>query len=244
MFGYPIEVPRQRYWGARAIFQNGSFSMLPDRQGLDAPQGPETTAFVTWLNCHALPWLRSEIARVGLTSSMNQELVLKQFKYELRANPNASYGYLYIGAVEHTLVECEPQINPATQKPEKVVKIGEEKFIVDDGIVPVGTEGYVKVNNIGPARVVGYYEEKYSGNKLACLMVEVFSPPKWWIDQTQSRELIEAVKAGTVPRKRGSLPQYNEPSPKAAKEFKANWKPKPFPLWPNDFVANKSEAAA
>ena len=41
-------------------------------------------------------------------------------------------------------------------------------------------------------------------------------------------------------KKRGS--KY-EPSPTAVKEFKKNWKAKPFPLWPNDFKPAEAKAA-
>jgi hypothetical protein len=243
-FGLAIDTPRERYWGARAIYKNGTIDLLSDRQSFDSSSaGPETDAFVLWLNVYALPWLRAEVKRLDLATNDPQMIVLSQFKYELRASTNASYGYLYIGAVEHKLVEGEPRINTATNEPERVVVIRDEKIVVDKGIVPVGTEGVVKVNGIGPAIVVGYFNEKYDGDhKLACLMVEVSAPPKWWIDQTIERELVEAVKSGVVARKRGAV--GNVPSPAAEKEFRKNWKPKPFPLWPNDFVPNQEAKAA
>lgn len=241
MFGLPIDTPRKRYWGARAIYQNGRIDLLPDRQTCDAAEGPETAAFVLWLNGHALPWLRNEVARLNLATNDPQEIVLSEFKYELRASTNASYGYLYIGAVEHELIECEPHVNTVSKAEERVVKVRDQKFVVDVGIVPVGTEGNITVNSIGPAKVVGYFNENYvDGMKLACLMVEVFSPPEWWIKQTMEHDLAKAVKAGTVPLKRGSK---NEPSPTAVKEFKKNWKAKPFPLWPNDFKPAEAKAA-
>lgn len=242
MFGLPIDTPRKRYWGARAIYQNGRIDLLADRQMMDpAENTPEANAFVLWLNGHALPWLRSEVARLNLATNDPQEIVLSQFKYELRASTNASFGYLYIGAVEHELAECEPHVNTASKAEERVVMVRDQKFVVDAGIVPVGTEGNISVNGIGPAKVVGYYNENYvDGLKLACLMVEVSAPPEWWVKQTMQRDLEAAVKAGIVPLKRGSK---HEPSPTASKEFKKNWKPKPFPLWPNDFKPAEAKAA-
>lgn len=234
MFGLAIDVPHNQYWGARAIYQNCTIDLLADRQsGSNVDE-----SFLKWLNSHALPWLRAKVKEIGLAYNDPQLIVLKQFKYELRACTNASYGYLYIGAVEHTVEECEPHLNPVTGVKERVVKVADEMFIVDDGLVPVGTEGNIKVNNIGPAKVVGYYAEKYGDMKLACLMVEVSSPPKWWVNQTIQRDIQDAVKTGTLPLKRGSK---HEPSPKALRQFKKDWKPKPFPIFTNDFKAKEAD---
>jgi hypothetical protein len=234
MFGYQISGPRERYWGARAIYKTGQIELLVDRQTTEASLCPETTSFMLWLNGYALPWLRAEVKRLHLAPDDPQEIMLNQFKYELRASTNRSHGYLYIGAVEHTLVDDKPRINTTTNESERVVLVRDDKIIVDKSIVPVGTEGVVNVNSIGPAKVVGYSNESYGEYKLACLLVEVYSPPEWWVKQTMRIELEEAVKTGIVPLKRGST---TEPSPKAAKEFKRNWKPKPFSIWSADFTA-------
>jgi len=241
-FGHPIpDCTPIRSWGARAIYQRGNIDLLHDRQSY---VGDDDQSFVKWLNERALPWLRAEVKRIGLGSDDPQELVLHEFKYELRASTHSSYGYLYIGAVEHTLVECEPRKNTATGAEERVVSIRDTKFVVDDGIVPVGSEGKVNVNGIGPAKVVGYFNEKYGDDfKLACLMVVMLDPPDWWVSQTQQREVEKLVKSGDMPAKRGTKPEHGVPSPTALKEWKSKWKPSPCPIWPNDFkVVDKAAA--
>ena len=106
MFGYTIENAK-RYWGARAIykgFRDDYFiDMLRDRQssdGMSDPLSDEDRAFMEWVNEVALPWLRKEVKEQGLSTDEEKELVFKNSGYELRANPNRSYGYLYIGAAE------------------------------------------------------------------------------------------------------------------------------------------------
>lgn len=240
MFGLTINAPQERYWGARAIYNIGNIDLLADRQSMTVlNSSAEQNSFVEWINGYALPWLRAEVKRINLASNDPQEIVLSQFKYELRASTNSSHGYLYIGAIEHKVVECEPYVNSASKVKERVVLIQDQKFVVDKGIVPVGTQGVINVNKIGPAKVVGYFNENYvDGLKLACLMVEALDPPSWWIDQTMRRDLQQAVKNGTIQLKRSS----NDPSPTAVRQFKKNWKPKPFPLWPNDFKPAETPA--
>ena len=158
MFGLSITDPQIRYWGARAIYKNQQIDLLHDRQSSqNLGENADSKAFMTWLNERALPWLRRRVKELSLGTDDPQLIVLPEFKYELRACTNASYGYLYIGAVEHQLIERPPIINPAFKNEEKVVAIGDQEFVIDDGTsVLVGTMGKIKVNNIGPAKVVGY----------------------------------------------------------------------------------------
>ena len=222
MFGHQIEGDHLRYWGARTIYKNQEIDMLRDRQSSDGiGHEPEDQAFIKWLNERALPWLREKVKEISLAVDDPQELVLHEFKYELRASTHQSHGYLYIGAVEHKLVECEPRKNSASGAEERVVEAGGVKFVVDDGsLVPVGSEGIITANKIGPAKVVGYYNENYGDFKLACLMVVMLDPPDWWVSQTQDNEL-----------KKLNL------SKKQEKEWRKKWKPSPCALWANDFKA-------
>jgi len=234
MFGYPINTPQVRYWGARAIYQRNKIELLRDRQNSSLDVSEESTAFIQWINHRALPWLRSEVERIGLATDDPQVLILSDFKYELRASTNKSYGYLYIGAIEHTMVEGPPRLNTASDKMERVVIIRHEKIVISEGLVPVGTEGSVSVNGIGPAKVVGYFNEKYCDDyKLACLLLELQNPPKWWIDQTIANDIRSAIKSGEIALKKGS----KEPSAAALREFKRNWKIQPAVFFPNDFKA-------
>ena len=143
-------LPHTIHWQARAIYRNFTIDILPDRQSLNCSEGQDGESFLKWLNLRAIPWLRDEVQRVLLNSSDPKTLTLHEFKYELRASTNASYGYLYIEAIEHVMVECEPHYNSASKSNERVVEINGTKFVVDEGIVPVGTEGNVKACDIGP----------------------------------------------------------------------------------------------
>jgi len=234
MFGYTIDTPQVRYFGARAIYHGQRIELLSDRMTRAMEDSTDQDAFIFWINHRALPWLMAEVERIGLAIDDPKVLVLSEFKYELRASTNKSYGYLYIGAIEHELVEGPSRRNTASDKMERVVIIRDEKIVVSEALVPVGTEGVVSVNGIGSAKVVGYVNEKYCEDyKLACLLVELHNPPKWWIDQTIEQDIRSAIKSGEISLKRGS----KEPSAAALREFKRNWKIQPAVFFPNDFKA-------
>lgn len=235
MFGYPIETPRTRYWGARAIFQRDYIDLVPNRQIFD---GVEDKAFDTWLNKRAIPWLRAEVTKTGLSNTETKELVLHEFIYELRANPQNSHGYLYIGAVEHTVIECGTVQNSVTKYDERLVQVGNLKFVVDQGHVVVGTHGTVTMNGIGPGTVVGYYNEVYGNHKLACLRVALEQPPDWWLKQSEMNAAEKEVKEGRIPKMRHS--PYNDPDEKSAqyKSWKANYQPEPCIVWADSFVSD------
>lgn len=223
-FGLTMNVPFVNYWGARAILKNYKIDLLHDRQNFDGPSNPQ---FEQWLNETALPWLRAKVQELYLEGDDPQMLTLSQFKYELQATTNKSYGYLYIGAVEHVQKPDQPHLNSATGVMEDVVNINGTKFVVDKGIVPVGTKGRIKVNGIGPATVVGYYNEKYGDDhKLACLMVQPHEPPQWFIEQNMRHDAEKLIKQGLLPASEKA---------KAYREWKKQWSLQPIPLWCNDF---------
>jgi hypothetical protein len=94
-----------QFWGARAIYNSRTYSidLLFDRQSSDLPGyvGNAEPDLQKWVNKIALPWLRKEVKKTGLSGDESRELVFKDGRYELRANPKSSFGYLYIGAVKH-----------------------------------------------------------------------------------------------------------------------------------------------
>ncbi len=235
MFGFQFspEIKSERYWGARAIYQRGHVDILADRQSIsETKDSPALTSFVTWLNGYALPWLRKEVERQQLTINDPKVIVLNQFKYELKASTNGSYGYFYIGAIEHTLIDCEPHTNPHTKAIERVVSVNGTKFVVDADI-PVGTNGTIGVNGIGPATVVGYYNEPYGEMNLASLMVKAHKPPEWLLTQHCDRDAVKLAKEGLLPKELGS--NYPDHKSSKYKNWKKNWELQPFPIFPNDF---------
>jgi len=100
MFGKFIEGDYQAYWGARAIYgghrSNYYVDIVADRQTHENTN----KAFLDWVVDVAMPWLREEIKRRGLSTDSAETLIFEEKKFRLEASPNGSYGYLYIGAVE------------------------------------------------------------------------------------------------------------------------------------------------
>ncbi len=114
MFGYPSDVESpELYWGARAIFERGHFEgryglrgkekwipgyidLVHDRQSFVGQDHPRKEEFMKWLNEVALLALRKWAEPVG--SNSRDVFTYGNGVFVLKASPNASYGYLYIGA--------------------------------------------------------------------------------------------------------------------------------------------------
>tara|TARA_Y100000593_G_scaffold14224_1_gene26925 strand:+ start:407 stop:811 length:405 start_codon:yes stop_codon:yes gene_type:complete len=127
-FGYPPKnwdewegewgmVHVKAYWGARAIYGPRTYYMvdlLPDRQTWEADTDDDK-ALADWLKDHGMPWLRKTAEEKKLPISEPQEikLISDDGRFELRANTNGSYGYLYIGAIEKNLGEALAISDPA-----------------------------------------------------------------------------------------------------------------------------------
>jgi hypothetical protein len=98
-FGLPME-DVTTYWGARAIYQPSAktsfmpIDILHDRQSCIGDESAKG-ALVSWLNTIGLPWLR---ANCKLCPDSRDYVQYKDNRFIIRATPNASYGYLYIGA--------------------------------------------------------------------------------------------------------------------------------------------------
>jgi hypothetical protein len=102
-FGYHDGLPEGKTvaWGARAIFGGDYFiDLLWDRQ--DAlGEGPELDRLFAWLNGEdgALRKARESKARYYLRPNERTEVVLYEDEVGIiKANTNASYGYLYMVA--------------------------------------------------------------------------------------------------------------------------------------------------
>ena len=111
MFGYPAEIESpELYWGARAIFERGRFEgfgkrqkwvppyidLVHDRQSFIGRDDPRKEEFMDWLNKLALPALRKWAEGVRLDSK--EVFTFGNGVFVLKATPNASFGYMYIGA--------------------------------------------------------------------------------------------------------------------------------------------------
>lgn len=159
MFGYqiPKEIIESRgqprlYWGARAIFEPNNaknpFQSLPDRMSTSDPDVQYPLLF-RWLKTDALPYLRKECRK--LSSSSDKIIEYGDGKvYQLLASPQASYGYLYIGAwrydPEGAAYELkELPVNKQWSGKEPPPKIGDKVRI--------------NMNNLGDGIVLDYFHE-------------------------------------------------------------------------------------
>jgi hypothetical protein len=236
MFGRSIEGEKVAYWGARAIYKGYSddchIDLLADRQGGENI----SDGFLYWLNHRALPWLRQRVKQISLATDDAQVLTLDEFCYHLEASTNASYGYLYIGAVERPVTPAEPRRNPASGKEEKVFLCEGNKVVwAAEGDIPLpGTNGNVRINNIGPGTVVGYHTFRYGndGHLLLCLRVELEKPPTWWKKQTLQYDIEKALKEHVIAH---SFRHPDQPDKDSLKRFKKDYKLPPAIVWDCDF---------
>jgi hypothetical protein len=111
MFGFLSDVKDpELYWGARAIFEVGHtegwgrrtewvpafIDLVHDRQTAVGHDHPKMFEFVDWVNSKALPACR-KWAEV-IDGGSREVFTFEEGEYVLKASPNASYGYMYIGA--------------------------------------------------------------------------------------------------------------------------------------------------
>ena len=96
-FGLPMENVNT-YWGARAIYKPSDkylkIDILHDRQSC-LGEKPDRDELVAWLNATGMPWLKTNCK---LYSDSRDCVEHRDGKFIIKATPNASYGYLYIGA--------------------------------------------------------------------------------------------------------------------------------------------------
>ena len=95
-FGYNAGLPDgvKAAWGARFIFPN---DLLHDRTGIFGDTD-DKKALIEWLNSGALRKAR-DAAPAGLFPNETREVVLYDDDTgTVVANPNGSYGYLYVAA--------------------------------------------------------------------------------------------------------------------------------------------------
>ena len=89
------------YWGARAIYKdNRSIDLLHDRQSWVGEKPNEKKLLAQWVNEEGIPRLQRLVKDLYLDPSENRRIhiVDEENGYVISANPNGSYGYLYIAA--------------------------------------------------------------------------------------------------------------------------------------------------
>ena len=103
MSGWGIQAPEsvKVSWGARAIYAvPASIDIVPDRQGLRAGEEKENEneALIDWINKKGLPGLKKILRGEHLSREERRIVEFKSDGYVLKASPQGSYGYLYLGA--------------------------------------------------------------------------------------------------------------------------------------------------
>lgn len=97
-WGLPNLIPDDAVaaWGARAILRQGVLDFPRDRCDAFGDEG-EKLVFSRWLSRHGFPWLDEDIA---FSAKGNEARLysLDDGRFHMRANTNASYGYLYVTA--------------------------------------------------------------------------------------------------------------------------------------------------
>jgi len=90
------------HWSARAILdRDGGVDTLWDRMAVEGEATEdERKALGAWLDGHALPYLRARFASCDDVPYQSEcrEIIVKGDGFILRADPRASYGYLYMSA--------------------------------------------------------------------------------------------------------------------------------------------------
>ena len=86
-------------WGARAIWsENRNFiDLLWDRQDMQGTSEGKTL-LTDWLNSIGFIELKRRMDDAKLTQNQNKLIIQSSGPFTITANPNSSYGYLYITA--------------------------------------------------------------------------------------------------------------------------------------------------
>ena len=171
MFGRPVPkgvVEKRgepvRYWGARAIFHPGTnhpIDLLPDRQGCKCADGMDPKPLLDWLNKVGLKGLRAMGAFKSLTADSREVVELGDGQFTIQCSPNASYGYLYIGAWQYWPENCRYE----QKEPDPTAKWSSDRF----PLPTIGTKIKASINGQWEGVVVAYFvEHGYQGIKVDC----------------------------------------------------------------------------
>ena len=171
MFGRPVpkEIVEKRgeplrYWVARAIFHPGTkhpVDLLPDRQSCKCADGLDPKPLLNWLNSKGMRELQKLRAFTFLAGDSTEVVEFKDGQFTIQCCPNASYGYLYIGAWQYWPENC--RYEQKTLDPRA-------KWSSDEFPVPaIGTKVRADINGQWEGVVVAYFvEHGYQGIEVDC----------------------------------------------------------------------------
>lgn len=127
MFGLPVEEPHLGYIGWRAILHRGYLDIVPDRSTSIGDKESQDRLLV-WVNKPMIfppppkrkrpkkvtPWKQMQEAAKYISGSSRENWEVSEGRFVLRANPCASYGYLYIALFERKLTEDTTELSEQT----------------------------------------------------------------------------------------------------------------------------------
>lgn len=99
-WGRPIPSDAKVGMGARAILKCGYppyIDFLHDRMSWDGTPD-DCRELSSWINRTAVPQLKKQMMDMGISTMSSEVLTVEDGAFRLEASPQASGGYLYIGA--------------------------------------------------------------------------------------------------------------------------------------------------
>ena len=180
MFG--LSVPKEvieakgspvRYWGCRAIDQEGTLDIVHDRVTYKGTEGDKTLPleewqglpFIWWLNKAALPELRLRLPNMSYEEVVP---VCQRGIFSMMAR--RAGGYVYVGAWEHHTDDCKYDL------PERTEGVWSGTFDPN-----IGERVQITFNDFGVGTVVSYFcEHGYRG-----IRVKLDKQPEWHCKQGQ-----------------------------------------------------------
>jgi len=100
-WGIPAPESAKVSWGVRAIYSPpAGIEILFDRQGVSGEDEKERKRLIDWVNKEGLPGLKKILKKDFLGQDERRIVEFKGGGYVLKASPQGSYGYLYVGAWE------------------------------------------------------------------------------------------------------------------------------------------------
>lgn len=178
MFGYPADIENPKaYWGARAIKEQGGFSLLPDRQGASGEEGDKLD-LLKWVN-KKLPDVRKWAK--GQTSSSREVHVVTEAPYVLKASCNASFGYVYVGAWVDEGLRLKSQYEGKVVGENRygLKSVPEGKWSGQYPIPAIGERVMVTINGLGEGIVCAYFCEKGAETLYVGVEVSLEKQPDW-----------------------------------------------------------------
>lgn len=91
---YCFKEDHETMWGARALYNNGELTVLPDRQ--EVVRGPDFDELINAINGNLTKKFRELIRNERPRSDSYEIFKIVEGRVTIMGSPNGSYGYMYI----------------------------------------------------------------------------------------------------------------------------------------------------